>query len=86
MENTFKKEQEKGLSFVDWMKMQQPEIDLEQKAIPILSLDLLYSICNFTCSHFAGRQEAEKKTGLEICWRRPWAHASDFQEHPGKFI
>lgn len=45
--------------------MKQPELDLEQKAIPILSLDLLYSICNFTCSHFAGRQEAEKKDRAE---------------------
>lgn len=46
--------------------MQQPELDLEQKPIPILSLDLLYSISNFTCFHFAGRQGAEKKTRLEI--------------------
>lgn len=49
----------KKQSFVDWTRVKQPELGLQQKVIHISSFNFLYSISYFTRSHFEERGGAE---------------------------
>lgn len=68
------------------MEVRQPELDIQQKVIRTISLDLLYGICNFTCAHSEERWGAENsmKDWLKDKLNEAWVHASGFQESTGE--